>query len=98
MFVGVTNEVIQQSNYPKKFAFLGVPKNSIVSIGTYGCIRSKVNKQYFIEGLSAMLDELSPEIVLVYGGMPKVIFEQFINRTNFINYPDWISTKRRRSA
>lgn len=83
---------------PEKFAFLGVPKNSIVSIGTYGCIRSKVNKQYFIEGLSAMLDELSPEIVLVYGGMSKVIFEQFINRTNFINYPDWISTKRRRSA
>lgn len=83
---------------PEKFAFLGVPKNSIVSIGTYGCIKSKVNKQYFIEGLSAMLDELSPEVVLVYGGMPKSIFTQFEGRTKFINYPDWISTKRRRSA
>lgn len=41
----------------EKFAFLGVPKNSIVSIGTYGCIKSRVNKRYFIEGLSAMLDE-----------------------------------------
>lgn len=83
---------------PEKFAFLGVPKNSIVSIGTYGCIKSRVNKQYFVEGLSAMLDELSPEVVLIYGRMPESIFGQFKERTNFVYYPDWISTKRRRSA
>ena len=83
---------------PEKFAFLGVPKNSIVSIGTYGCIKSRENKQYFVEGLSAMLDELSPEVVLVYGGMPESIFGQFKGKTKFVNYPDWISTKRRRSA
>ena len=29
---------------PEKFAFLGAPKNSIVSIGTYGCIKSRENK------------------------------------------------------
>lgn len=81
---------------PEKFAFLGVPKNSIVSIGTYGCIKSRDNKQYFSEGLSAMLDELTPEVVLVYGGMPNVIFDQFRTRTNFVNYPDWISVKKRR--
>ena len=83
---------------PEKVAFLGIPKRRIVSIGTYGCIKSRVNKQYFIEGLSAMLDELSPEVVLVYGGMPESIFGQFKGRTDFVNYPDWISTKRRRSA
>lgn len=83
---------------PEKFAFLGIPKNSIVSIGTYGCIKSRENKQYFIEGLSAMLDELSPQVVLVYGGMPESIFGHFKGKTDFVNYPDWISTKRRRSA
>lgn len=83
---------------PEKFAFLGVPQNSIVSIGTYGCIKGRENKRYFIEGLSAMLDELFPEAVLVYGDMPESIFGQFEGRTNFVNYPDWISTKRRRSA
>ena len=45
-----------------------------------------------------MLDELSPEVVLVYGGMPEAMFGQFKERTKFVNYPDWISTKRRRSA
>jgi len=83
---------------PDKFAFLGIPKNSIVSIGTYGCIKSRENKDYFRRGLSAMLDELSPEVVLVYGGMPEYIFGEFKRRTQFINYPDWTSTKRRRAV
>ena len=83
---------------PEKFAFLGVPKHSIVSIGTYGCIKSHENKVYFHNGLSAMLDELEPEVVLVYGGMPEFIFGDFKNRTHFVNYPDWTSTKRRRAG
>ena len=83
---------------PEKFAFLGAPKNSIVSIGTYGCIKSRENKNYFRKGLSAMLDELSPEVVLVYGGMPECIFGEFKGRTHFVNYPDWTSTKRRRAV
>ena len=32
---------------PEKFAFIGLPKNSILSIGTYGCIQGKNNKHYF---------------------------------------------------
>ena len=55
---------------PEKFAFLGAPKNSVVSVGTYGCVQSKENKYYFREGLEAILDELTPEVVLVYGSMP----------------------------
>ncbi|MBP3197574.1 MAG: DUF4417 domain-containing protein, partial [Butyrivibrio sp.] len=31
---------------PEKFAFTGIPKDSIVSIGTYGCIQSRENKYY----------------------------------------------------
>ena len=77
---------------PEKFAFLGAPKNSIVSVGTYGCIRGKDNKYYFREGLEAMLDELTPEVVLVYGSMPKSVFSaEILSKTNFVRYPDWIS-------
>ena len=83
---------------PEKFAFLGVPKHSIVSIGTYGCIKSKENKIYFTEGLEAMLDELEPEVVLVYGGMPDSIFTKVKDGTKFVHYPDWTSLQKRRSA
>ena len=81
---------------PEKFAFLGAPKNSIVSIGTYGCISGKENKYYFREGLEAMLDELNPQVVLVYGNMPKAIFGGIEHKTEFINYPDWISKIRKK--
>lgn len=82
------------SELPEKFAFLGIPKNSIVSIGTYGCIQSKINKYYFKEGLKAMLEELQPKIVLVYGSMPDSIFNEFKNLTQFIQYDDWITKKK----
>lgn len=84
--------------FPEKFAFLGLPQNSIVSIGTYGCIKSSENKSYFKEGLEAMLNEISPEVVLVYGGMPECIFSPYKSRTQFVHYPDWTSTKRRRAV
>lgn len=79
---------------PEKFAFLGITKHSIVSIGTYGCIQSKVNKHYFKEGLNAMLDELEPEVVIVYGSMPESIFKDFKTRTTFIQFDDWITKKK----
>ena len=82
---------------PEKFAFLGAPKNSIVSIGTYGCVQGKENKYCFREGLEAMLSELTPEVVLVYGSMPKQIFSADIMcKTNFVHYPDWISQIRKK--
>ena len=81
----------------EKVAFQGVDKHSIVSIGTYGQIQSAESKKYFREGLIAMLDELKPEVVLVYGSMPKKIFGGLENRTKFISFPDWI-TKRKRAA
>ena len=81
---------------PEKIAFLGVEKNSIVSIGTYGCVRGEQNRYHFRNGLIAMLDTLEPEIVLVYGPTPDNIFHGLESKTRFIQYPDWISLKKRR--
>lgn len=78
------------------FAFLGVEKHSIVSIGTYGCCRTKEELHHLKEGLKAMLTELEPEIVLVYGAMPNSVFGDFLNTTRFIHYTDWISSKHGR--
>ena len=41
-------------------AFAGIPKNSIISIGTYGCCKSKEDKYYLDAGLDGMLTEESP--------------------------------------
>lgn len=80
----------------EKVAFQGVDKHSIVSVGTYGQIRTAESKRYFREGLVEMLNELEPEAVLVYGSMPKVIFEDLLSKTRFVQYPDWTTRMKRK--
>lgn len=88
------NELTYTNNYlPEKIAFLGVEKHSIVAIGSYGCIKTIEEKQHFKPGLEAMLKELEPQIVLVYGAMPQDVFEKYRYLTKFIQYPDWITRK-----
>ena len=80
---------------PEKFAFLGVPRESIVCVGTYGCIRGKENQFYFQAGLEAMLDELRPKVVVVYGPDSDEIFASYRHKAEFYRFPDWISSKRK---
>ena len=75
--------------FPEKLAFLGVEKHSIVSIGSYGVVKTKEEKKHFRAGLESMLETLEPETVLVYGAMPEDIFDDYRNCTEFIKYPDW---------
>ena len=84
--------------FPESFAFLGIPTNSVVAIGTYGCIRGKENKFYFEEGLEAMLTTLQPNTVIVYGRMPDNVFEQYSKDTTFIHFDDWTSTVKRKEV
>jgi hypothetical protein len=81
--------------FDEKVAFQGVDKHSIVSIGTYGQIQTAESKRYFREGLIEMLNELEPEIVLVYGSMPDKIFGDLKDKTNFVRYPDWTTRMKR---
>ncbi|MBO4497763.1 MAG: DUF4417 domain-containing protein [Lachnospiraceae bacterium] len=75
--------------FPEKLAFLGVEKHSIVSIGSYGIVKKKEEKKHFKAGLEAMLETLEPETVLVYGSMPEEVFQEYLNYTEFVKYPDW---------
>lgn len=75
--------------FPERIAFLGLPKHSIICIGTYGCISSRIEKYHFKHGLEAMLETLAPKVVPVYGSMPDDIFGDYLQCTEFIQYPDW---------
>jgi len=77
--------------FPEKSAFLGVEKNSIVSIGSYGVVKTREEKLNFRQGLEAMLESLTPKVVLVYGAMPEDVFKNYDRYTEFIQYPDWTS-------
>ena len=80
---------------PEPLAFLGVEKHSIVSIGSYGVVKTKLEKAHFRAGLEAMLEWLEPEVVLVYGSTPDDVFGEYWKYSEFVKYPDWTSYQRR---
>ena len=69
---------------PEPLAFLGVEKHSVVSVGSYGCVKTADERRHFRAGLAAMLDWVEPEAVLVYGSMPEGVFGDFLGRTEFV--------------
>ena len=75
--------------FPERVAFLGVEKHSIIAIGSYGCSQTRDDKYHLKAGLEAMLETLEPVVVLVYGSMPKKVFDDYKTTTQFVHYPDW---------
>ena len=43
-----------------------------------------------------MLDELEPEVVLVYGAMPVKIFGDLMNKTRFVQFDDWTTRMKKK--
>lgn len=60
-----------------EYCFLGVPKGSIVSVSTHGCLKTSEQKQMFKTGMAAMLNIIEPQAVLVHGYMPDSVFGDF---------------------
>ena len=79
--------------FGEAIAFSSAPKHSIVAVGCYGCIRGEENKRHFGSGFLAMLDELEPEAVIVYGKLPDDIIELLRTRVKLIVYNDWTSVR-----
>lgn len=60
-----------------EFCFDGILSNSIVAIGSNGCIRTPTDIAYFKQGLAEMNRRLSPHTILVYGPTPSEVFGEF---------------------
>lgn len=78
------------------FAFLGLEKHGIYSIGTYGCCKTAEYKHHLREGLRSFIKEIEPKIILVYGSMPDSIFGEFQDVVQFVHFDDWITAQHKR--
>jgi len=78
---------------PEKIAFLGVVKNSIVSVGAYGQLKDRVNRYYFEAGMDSMMETLEPKVVLIYGKLPDGTADKYPS-TQFKEYEDWAGRMR----
>ena len=55
----------------------GVPKHATIAIGSHGCIKQKIEREFFIEGLEYVIQRLKPKTIIVYGTAPNIIFEEY---------------------
>jgi len=83
------------TKYGGPMAFVGLPRRNIVSVGTYGCIKGKINKEHFKKGVIAMLEYLKPKTVIVYGAIPDDVFGEIKNKTSFVDFSDWTSARHK---
>ena len=80
------------------FAFLGLEKHSIYSIGTYGCCKTAEEKHHIRKGLRAFIKEIEPKIILVYGAMPNSIFGEFKEDVQFVHYDNWTKIQHKKAG
>jgi hypothetical protein len=57
-----------------EFCFDGLPQNSVVAVGTHGCVKRISDKRHFFEGFMIMLERIRPTVVVVYGAANDYIF------------------------
>lgn len=77
--IKVINNVRWSTAQSFKFTFLGIPKNSIVSVSTVGCLGSKADNEFFTEGLEVMVERLSPSHILAYSfDKWRYLFDKYI--------------------
>lgn len=86
-----TYKRIIQTELP--FAFLGLEKHGIYSLGTYGCCKTSEYKHHLREGLRSFIKEIEPKIILVYGAMPDSVFGDFRKDAQFVHYDDWTKAR-----
>jgi hypothetical protein len=55
------------------FCFEGIPQKSVISIGTYGCIKRKDDIRYHIKGVTETIKQLKPEAIIFYGTLKEEV-------------------------
>ena len=60
-----------------EFCFDRIEKFKTVAVGTHGCIKNRIDKDYFKDGLAEMVKRLSPRTIIVYGSAPDDIFKKY---------------------
>lgn len=79
--IAVINNVRWGTPESWHYCFEGVPKNSIVAIGTVGGSPRKIlDRERFISGLEKMVECLKPHTIIVYGSANYDCFKQLIAR------------------
>lgn len=68
-----------------RWCFDGEPKHAVVAVSNVGANKGKANKRGFMLGYDAMLEHLSPEVIVFYGSPPKACRGNIVPIGAFVN-------------
>ncbi len=57
----------------------GLPKKSVISVGSHGTIELLTDREVFAKGLDVVVKTLQPKAIIVYGSVPEYIFQKYRN-------------------
>ena len=73
----------------------GIEKDSIIAIGSHGCIKCIADRVFFQKGLEYIVNSLSPKIIILYGAKPDSIFNKYEEKVTIINFKDEFYNRRK---
>jgi hypothetical protein len=73
----------------------GIEKDSIIAIGSHGCIKCIADRVFFQKGLDYIINSLSPKIIILYGAKPDSIFNKYEEKVTIINFKDEFYNRRK---
>ena len=69
------------------YCFDGIPKNSIVSIGTVASeLHKRENRKLFETGFAKLLEVLEPHTIIIYGSDKYLCFDSIRQKVNVVNF------------
>jgi hypothetical protein len=78
------------------FCFDGLPRNSVIAVGSHGCTKRIEDKRHYFNGFMKMLEAIDPKTVLIYGSAShKIIPPLFAGNIEIIRFESDFSVSRR---
>ena len=60
-----------------KISTNGIPRHSVIAVGTHGTLKNLVDRDIFVKGLDVVVKVLRPTAIIVYGSCPDSIFQKY---------------------
>ena len=60
-----------------KICTYGLPKHSVIAIGSHGTLKNRTDRDIFVKGLDVVVKRLLPVAIVVYGSCPCAIFQKY---------------------
>lgn len=78
---------------------LGIPHHSTIAVGSHGCLKNKVDRKFFVDGLAYVVNKVRPERIIVYGTAPVDIFSEYKNQgIDVLQFDSSFATSRRENS